>query len=850
MEPNPEFDKINHFIAQGKKLKKGSEESVKEIYERWELFNKPQPFILEDGRIELAEKKLKLPCPDIPKTAFYSWDPEHDCASLTIETPELEQKFLLRFKSGKASVTKCDPVEITEETATQGEMLELVFDAIKHIRQKNPSCDIFNISKKDFSSNLEEMKDERNENLINSMKRLPLGKIRELIKNASADMAADELSAQLSLGLDGTYAASQHHEEDDEDILNEPVEIPSQTRWAILRRLDFINSVCDLKAKNEKEFVLDFHSARVVGKPDNRDAPLKLRVPEDAPLNQGDLLQVKIRGENLFCGTFKIDLFDGNSIFGRMRCDFPDTVERYFNCMYATLPKSPSEYLAANIHDLHHNVKLMEDKRLSPGLKYTLGLEAFTFSPKLTPPRTPSVEMDSSQIRAWEAAVNPSNPVALVQGPPGTGKTFVLEQTLRELCRQGLRVLTAAPSNTAIDNICRRISELPVLRFGRNIKSIAPDVAERCWVNNKRAVDRFIAGRKKYSGGIYAGTNVGLLRDQIVQDDMERNGKYDAVVFDEAGMSNIEEFLLCANFGKRVILFGDHQQLPPFPLPHVVIEKLHEKFEAIPRHLSASTGISALEYLAEQRKIPVILLGNSYRCQNPRLLRFASTLFYDACVKTSSNAEYYQLAYHERERRYPASTMRLYSTSNLRDESRRELLCFDGRKPGLANQTEALICSEIFYEAAAKYPLDEITIIAPYRKQVTLLRETLSLSKLRSLKPDLKLTEAQWQNFIFSRIATVDSFQGGESDVVIICYVRSNDDDGIGFIDNPNRINVAHTRCRREMHIVGDMDGLKRQAKSNIFERLERAFKRDGEILKAPGKYNLIQNAPSPERVS
>jgi superfamily I DNA and/or RNA helicase len=508
--------------------------------------------------------------------------------------------------------------------------------------------------------------------------------------------------------------------------------------------------------------------------------------------------------------------------------------------MYATLPKSPSEYLAANIHDLHLNVKLMEDKRFSSGLKHALGLEGFTFYPRLKTPRTPSVEMDNSQLRAWEAAVNPSNPIALVQGPPGTGKTFVLEQTLRELCKQGLRVLTAAPSNTAIDNICRRISDLPVLRFGKKLKSISPDVADHCWIGRKNAVDRFIKMRKKYSGGIYAGTNVGLLKDQIVQDDMERNGKYDAVVFDEAGMSNLEEFLLCANFGKRVILFGDHQQLPPFPLPHIVLEKLKEKFETIPRHLSSSTGISALEYLAEQRKIPVILLGNSYRCQNPRLLRFASTLFYDACVRTSSNAEYYQLAYHERERRYPASTMRLYSTSNLREESRREQLCFDGRKPGLANQTEALICADLFYEAASKYPLEEITIIAPYRKQISLLRETLSLAKFRKIKPERKLTDGQWQNFLFSRIATVDSFQGGESDVVIICYVRSNEAEGIGFIDNPNRINVAHTRCRREMHIVGDMDCLKRQAQSNIFERLERAFKRDGEILNAPGKYNIL----------
>jgi senataxin len=220
------------------------------------------------------------------------------------------------------------------------------------------------------------------------------------------------------------------------------------------------------------------------------------------------------------------------------------------------------------------------------------------------------------------------------------------------------------------------------------------------------------------------------------------------------------------------------------------------------------------------------MLQHSYRCQNPRLLRFASTLFYGAVVKTSYNADYYRLAYQEREIRYPASSMKMYSTSELPDSLRGEQLFLDGGKPGLANKTEAEICAHIFYQAAAVYPLEEISIIAPYRKQVSLLRDTLSYERMGQT-----VTPERWKNFLFTRIATVDSFQGGESDVVIICYVRSNSHGGIGFIDNPNRINVAHTRCRREMHIVGDLECLKRQARSKIFERLERAFRRDGEII-------------------
>ena len=122
-------------------------------------------------------------------------------------------------------------------------------------------------------------------------------------------------------------------------------------------------------------------------------------------------------------------------------------------------------------------------------------------------------------------------------------------------------------------------------------------------------------------------------------------------------------------------------------------------------------------------------------------------------------------------------------------------------------------------------------MIVPYRKQVGILRDNLSLEHVRALVPEEEISEERWRRFLFSRIATVDSFQGGESDIVIISYVRSNEGDGIGFIDNPNRINVAHTRCRREMHIVGDLTCLKQQAGSKIFERMERAFSRDGEII-------------------
>jgi len=831
---NTEFEKIRRYLEEGRLLKLSSPAGDLEegLYARWELKYRPQPFILKGGCFELSGKKHKLPACNNSVLGFFTWNNENRCASLVVETLELEQSFLLRFRNGEAFATARSATLRDDGSVSHGEQLEIIYDLISHLRNNDSRNEILGLSKKEFSAGLEAISEHHNPQTIKRMKRLPLQGIRELFKDASADMATDELSDQLSLGLDGSYAAGNDEHEETE---KPPVHVPAKTHWTVMRELHFLETACVLTAESEKAFVLTFSDAEVVGAASGIDLPLKLSVPQYARLAQGDILQVRVRGERSPVATFKIDIYDGDVLFGRLRSDFGAAAASYFPRLYGVLPKSPSEFIATGMKILSSSVQNSDSDRLSSGLEFSLGLKPFTFTSGISD-KAPA-GLDQSQRLAWSAAVNPGNPVVLVQGPPGTGKTYVLEQVLRQLCGQGLRVLAAAPSNTAIDNICRRLTDFPVLRFGNNLASISPDVAERCWVGNRSAVDRFVAGRKRLRGGIYAGTNVGLLRDQIVIDDMKLNGQYDVVVFDEAGMSNLAEFLLCANFGRKVVLFGDHLQLPPFPMPETVHKLLEEKFKSVPRHLRTAVSDSALEYLVKLRGIPVIMLQHSYRCQNPRLLRFASTLFYGAGVKPSYSADYYRLAYHEREIRYPSSSMQMYSTSGLPESMRSEQLCFEGGKPGLANRTEAQICAHIFYKAASKYPLEEISIIAPYRKQVSLLREILSHKRLGQ-----PVSAERWRNFLLTRIATVDSFQGGESDVVIICYVRSNLHSGIGFIDNPNRINVAHTRCRREMHIAGDLECLKRQARSRIFERLERAFRRDGEtIAVTPAMLEKIQ---------
>ena len=834
-----EIDKINYYYEEGRRLWDGNPDyvSTRDFYEMWESTHFPQPFAVEND-VELMGVKFDLPEYGGGKTAYFSWLDEEMCAGLVVETIEWKKHFLLTFAEGEAQIYEEDLIPASDDDYSMGEKLEVAMEVISYIKKNQLKVDILNLTKKEFVGIADEIAELYPKGLISLMKRASANFIKTLLRKATADMAADEISDQLSLPLDGDYSQSGTggNALDNLESTVAPAKITERTPWQIQADLEFINNAYKLATEKEKHFVLPFTDAEIIGEIEGSDIPLRVGIEPDMPLRPNDFLNVFIRGENNVFGTFKIDVFDGDKVFGRLRCDYPQEFERIQGRLFAALQRSPREFLTNTFEQLYHSFLNTEKNEYSgSALKYLLGFKEFNFKPgkKIAYPKG----MDKSQQCAWRTAVDPDNPVVLIQGPPGTGKTYCLEQLARYLCSKGLRILITAPSNTAVDNICRRLRGLPVLRFGKTNRSIAPDISARYWIGEEINVKRFVMKREELrTGGIYAGTQVGLLRENIIADDVRQNGCFDLVIFDEAGMSNMEEFLLCARFGKRAVLFGDYLQLPPFPLPAPLLAEAAEKFGPLSRQRAALIKVSALEWLAKIRNIPVIMLQRSYRCQNPRLLRFSSTLFYDAGVLPSSSAEYFKLSFHERNQKYPPSTLRFMSTSVLPLEKRSEHLELEHQKPGIANPVEAYLCLHAFYEAVQKYPLEEISIIAPYRRQVKLIKDHISLEHVLRLCPDKGITPKRWATFVNSHIATVDSFQGAESDIVIICYVRSNDGDGIGFVDNPNRINVAHTRCRRELVIIGDLEGLKRQAKNNIFERMSRAFARDGELVQVDEK--------------
>jgi hypothetical protein len=829
-----ELEKLESYFAEGRKLWQIDPERVisKSFFELWEEVRQPLPFYVETLSLSILDQPVQL-VEDVGMVGAIDWDGSEECAAFQVEGKSVIQRWLLMFQDGDPLISDQAAIFKDSDELTYGERLEYIFDIIAWFRENESSTDVLKLSKREYLDGVASVASLHEKRAVQVMKRLSLKEARKLIDKAVEDMAEDELSDQLILPLDGSYAVASNasaavveaHLPDTGPI---SITLPQRTSWMIIKDLDFMFRTADGLREFEESFVLTFEGYKIIRQISPLEMVIKVPVEATTPISERDRLPVFARGENRPIAEFNADFHDGAYVVGRfIWSEMPDD-DTLTGRVFARPRRSPAGFIAESMCALLEMFK--RDRRLpSPVLETALGVRE---SQVELLPAFDNVgnSLDESQRQALRNSVDSETPIILIQGPPGTGKTHVLEAVIRDFVTSGKRVLMTAPSNAAVDNVCRRIVDLPALRLGRTRESIAPELRDTLWIENRDAIMDFKRKRQDVDGSVYCGTHVGVLRDQLTRADLDKNGLFDVIIFDEAGMSRLDEWGLCVQFAERAILFGDHRQLPPFPLSEPVIRYLTERGPAT-EHQWTTVQKSALEWLITEREFPVNLLASSYRCQNPRLMRFSSTLFYDARVKASACADYYQLSYRDRQEKYPASTLRFYSTSKLPLELRGETMIVDGGRPGMENQLEAALAVHLVYRFLANYPLREVTVIAPYRRQVRLIRNSLTLEVAQRVSGNAGLSEADWKSFLFSRISTVDSFQGGESDVVIICYVRSNEGSGIGFVDDAHRVNVAHTRCRREMHVIGDLECLKDQCRERLFQRMEQAMARDGEIV-------------------
>jgi len=402
--------------------------------------------------------------------------------------------------------------------------------------------------------------------------------------------------------------------------------------------------------------------------------------------------------------------------------------------------------------------------------------------------------LNESQQQAVTAIVQ-NQELTIVHGPPGTGKTTTLIEAIRQLTANGEKVLVSAPSNAAVDNICKGllnkgIKLLRVGNTGKTDEAIRPYTPEGKLSNSKVQKDirqlklraeefRRIALKYKRSFGKAEREQRSLLlkevkniRNEIKQLQQYNEeklfeeaqviagtpvGLYDTgleklpfhhLIIDEAGQC-IEPLAWCIfSLAPRIVLAGDHWQLPPTVLSEAAMK--------------AGFNRSVLETAIEHYE-QVHLLNTQYRMR-PVIAGFSSEYFYNGLLQSAAHLE---------------STGTHLTFIDTAGSGFNETHGPDGIS--LQNEGELHIVNQLLL--SEDLTPENTAFISPYAGQVLLAKETLPQS---------------------IRTSTIDSFQGQENPVILLSLVRSNDDGRIGFLKDYRRMNVAITRAREHLIIIGD----------------------------------------------
>ena len=432
--------------------------------------------------------------------------------------------------------------------------------------------------------------------------------------------------------------------------------------------------------------------------------------------------------------------------------------------------------------------------------------ETYSFQPLTFPYLNQTQEYAVNQVlRAKD--------VAIVHGPPGTGKTTTLVEAIYETLRRENQVLVCAQSNMAVDWISEKLVDrgLNVLRIGNPTRvddkmlsftyerrfEAHPDYPQ-LWAIRKAI--RELRGQRKRSDAWHQ--KMDRLKSRATELEIRINSelfgearviactlvgsanrlldgmKFGTLFIDEAAQAMEAACWIPIRRASRVIFAGDHCQLPP-------TVKCYEA-------LKGGLGVTLMERIANMKPEVVTLLRIQYR-MNEDIMRFSSDWFYHNMMVAAPEVQNRSILDLD-------LPMTWIDTSVY--EGHEE---FVGESFGRVNKTEAeltLLSLQAYYELIGKQRiLDErldVGIISPYRAQVQHLRQLVR--KREFFKPFRTLIS----------VNTVDGFQGQERDIIVISLVRANDEGQIGFLRDLRRMNVAMTRARMKLIILGDRPTLTR----------------------------------------
>lgn len=436
--------------------------------------------------------------------------------------------------------------------------------------------------------------------------------------------------------------------------------------------------------------------------------------------------------------------------------------------------------------------------------------QTFTFEPIRFPWLNPAQERAVNRVLV-------AKDVSIVHGPPGTGKTTTLVEAIYETLRRENQVMVCAQSNMAVDWISERLMDhgVNVLRIGNptrvNDKMLSftyerrfadhPDYPQlwsiretmrRLRTNHKKHRDegfhQKIERLKSRATELECRINAQLFGEARViactltgsANRILMGQKYGTLFIDEATQAMEAACWIAIRKATRVVFAGDHHQLPP------TVKSIAA--------MRGGLGTTLMERIVALKPDVVTLLTVQYR-MNERIMKFSSDWFYGGQVVSAPQIKYRGILDYD-------NPMTWIDTSDA--DGKEE---FVGESFGRINRVEAeLTLNELekyFTKIGKERVLEEqidVGVISPYRAQVQYLRHLIK--KREFFKPFRSLIS----------VNTVDGFQGQERDIILISLVRSNDDGHIGFLQDLRRMNVAITRARMKLIILGDSNTMTRHS--------------------------------------